>query len=29
VIDRMENPLNRIIHSTDQKWIGQGGEPRT
>jgi hypothetical protein len=28
VIDGMKNPLNRLMHSTDQEWVGQSGEPR-
>jgi hypothetical protein len=28
VIDGVKNPLNRLMHSPDQEWVGQSGEPR-
>jgi hypothetical protein len=28
VIDGVKNPLNRIMHSTNQEGVGQGGQPR-
>ena len=28
VIDGVKNPLNRLMHSTDQEWVGESGEPR-
>ena len=28
VIDGMKNPLNRLMHSTDQEGVGQSGQPR-
>jgi hypothetical protein len=27
VIDRVKNPLHRIVHSTDQEGIGQSSQP--
>jgi len=28
VIDGMKNPLNRLMHSTDQEGVGQSSQPR-
>jgi hypothetical protein len=27
-IDGVKNPLNRLMDSTDQEWVGQSGQPR-